>query len=291
MCRFCVEHGEGERWYLRSENYAHDLQSDLKRRGYVVDFIRNFESKRSNAITAIDVLEKMPGPLERLGKAAISKRMQSVHFGQPLPIEDCAKVFDLATSITVIPCICRMHARGSSADEVCVLVTTQPIEAVLAEGFADYADGPDLSDFHKVDKAEALRLLVDCEHKGLMHSIWTFHTPFTAAICNCNVESGCMAMRLTVTSRMKMMWRGEYVADFDPERCTGCGKCAKLCPFDAISLDGVSAASRTLGTRGHLAGPTAHDACWGCGICRSACAAGAIRLADRSSVAEVAGVW
>ena len=46
MCRFCVEHGEGKRWYLQASNYAFDLESDLNRRGFMVDFVRNFETKR-----------------------------------------------------------------------------------------------------------------------------------------------------------------------------------------------------------------------------------------------------
>ena len=42
MCQFCVEHGEGKRWYLEASNYAYDLDSDLKRREYVLEFIRGF---------------------------------------------------------------------------------------------------------------------------------------------------------------------------------------------------------------------------------------------------------
>ena len=68
-----------------------------------------------------------------------------------------------------------------------------------------------------------------------MHSIWTFKTPFTAAICNCNLSSGCMAMKLTATYDIKVMWRGETVAALDAEACTRCGACAKVCPFSAIT--------------------------------------------------------
>lgn len=278
MCRFCVEHGEGERWYLNASNYSYDLQSDLRRREYIVDFISGFSDMRSNAIEWMERFDRLPTPLSTLGKSAISKRQQASHFGQPVPIEECERIFELATSITVIPCICRMHEPGKRADEVCVLVTTQPVEALLSEGFADYSDGPDLDDFHTVDAEQAMRLLRECEERGLMHSVWTFKTPFTAAICNCNMESGCMAMKLTAGYGLKIMWRGEWVAQADADRCTACGRCAALCPFSAIDVRGASVnldAAR----------------CWGCGVCRSACSRQAISLVDRRTVPEVASLW
>jgi Pyruvate/2-oxoacid:ferredoxin oxidoreductase delta subunit len=278
MCQFCVEHGEGKRWYLEAQNYALDLNSDLVRREYVVEFISGFEQMRSRAIIAGNIAAKLPGPITRAGKNAVTKHQQKNHFGQPLSIEDCAQVLDLASSITVIPCVCRMHEPGRAADEVCMLVTSSPVNSVLQEGFSDYADGPDLDDFHTMTKSEAMELLRSCEDRGLMHSIWTFKTPFTAAICNCNLASGCMAMKLTAGYDVKVMWRGEDVAVLDAEKCTACGRCTKRCPFDAISSK-----------PGAVTIPA--EKCWGCGICRSACAQQAIVLVDRRTVPLVAALW
>jgi len=278
MCQFCVEHGEGERWYLQAKNYAFDLESDLNRRDYILSFISGFGDMRSNALKWMRRVEYVPDPIVRAGKAAVSKRMQVHHFGQPVPLEECEQIFDLATSITIIPCICRMHTPGQQADEVCMLVTTQPIEPVVAQGFSGYADGPDLDDFHRVARDEAMALLRDCERRGLMHSIWTFQTPFAAAICNCNLESGCMAMKMTVGHDLKLMWRGEWVVQLDEGRCTRCGACAKICPFSAIE------ASRER--------VTAHaERCWGCGICRSSCRQDALSIVDRRAVPATANLW
>jgi Pyruvate/2-oxoacid:ferredoxin oxidoreductase delta subunit len=279
MCQFCVEHGEGEHWYLNARNYAADLESDLNRRGYVMRFMRDFDRTRANAIAAMELLNRMPGPVERAGKAYASKRMQPHHFGQPLPLEDCERVLDMATSITIIPCICRMHERGKSADEVCILVTAKPITGVLDEAFASYEDGPDLDDFHTTTKEETMALLRSSEESGLMHSIWTFHTPFTAAICNCNLASGCMAMKLTAGYDIKIMWRGETVAQLDAEACTGCRACAKLCPFDAIDASQPGPVTMLA------------EKCWGCGVCRAGCRKGAISLVDRRTVPAVAHLW
>jgi Pyruvate/2-oxoacid:ferredoxin oxidoreductase delta subunit len=279
MCQFCVEHGEGKRWYLNAQNYAYDLESDVRRRDYVLNFISEFDKTRSNAIAGMELLDRMPRPIERMGKSFFSKRTRPHHFGQPVPIEECEQILDIATSITVIPCICRMHAPGQRAEDVCVLVTTQPIEGYLAEGFKDYEAGPGLDDFHGVEKAEAMDLLRECEQRGLMHSVWTFETPFAAAICNCDLESGCMAMRLTKGYEMKLMWRGEWIAEADQERCNSCGKCAAACPFDAIS----ETPSRTFA-------PRVED-CWGCGVCRAHCRDDAITLVDRRSVPAAANLW
>ncbi len=278
MCQFCVEHGEGKRWYLQAQNYSADLNSDLERRAYVVNFISGFDEMRAKAVTAGEVFKKLPRPVARLGKKMISDHQQKNHFGQPLPIEDVEQVLDLATSITVIPCVCRMHEPNRTADEVCVLVTTQPVDSVLTEGFKDYDGGPELDDFHKVTKEQAMDLMRACEEKGLMHSIWTFKTPFTAAICNCNVSSGCMAMKLTSTYDIKVMWRGETVAVLDAEACTRCGACAKVCPFSAISAGRGSVtlhAERLLGVR-HL--PLV--------VCQNA-----ITLTERTTVPAVANLW
>jgi ferredoxin len=277
VCQFCVEHGEGKRWYLNINNYSYDLQSDLKRRDYVVDFISGFAEARESAIAWMERLNKLPGPIERTGKAALSRHMQRNHFGQPVPLEDCEQILELATSITVIPCICRMHTPGKKAEEVCVLVTTQPIESHLQKGFSSYADGPDLDDFHTMSTDAAMDLLRSCEERGLMHSIWTFQTPFAAAVCNCNLESGCMAMKLTAGYEMKMMWRGESVIRLDQSACSGCGECAHLCPFGAIEVNGATQAFA--------------ERCWGCGICRSACPSEALTLVDRRLVPEVAALW
>jgi len=281
MCQFCVEHGDGKRWYLEASNYATDLTSDLARRDYIVEFISGFDTMRARAIGGMEYLEMLPAPVERRGKKMLSRRMQKIHYGQPVPIEECAEIFEIATSIVRIPCVCRTFA-GHKPEALCIMVTTQAMEPILEEGFKDYVDGPDVSSFAQLTKQEALTLLKRCETRGLMHSVWTFLTPFIGAICNCNVESGCMAMKLTIGYSMPLMWRGEWVARLDQEACTSCRQCASLCPFGALAAQGQNGDRRvTLDT----------EACWGCGICRRACASDALSLVDRRSVPEVANVW
>ena len=279
MCEFCVRHGDGEKWYLQASTYACDLEHDLERRGYIVDFVRDFDRNRARAVAGLELVQGLPGPIRRFVRRRVRAGFLENHFGQPIPIEDCERVFGHTTSITRIPCVCRRFA-GTRDDAYCMVVTTKPIDDVLMEGFSDYEDGPDLSDFQRVDPSEALEMLADCEERGLMHSVWTFKTPFAAAICNCDLPSGCMAMRITRTYDVPIMWRGEYVARVDDGACTGCGACVALCPFGAIEVE--SGANR--------ARPRP-EACYGCGICRTACGEAAMSLVERARVPEAAAVW
>jgi ferredoxin len=204
--------------------------------------------------------------------------MRENHFGQPVPIEECEKIISMATSVVRMPCLCR--GQRNVEDGVCLVATVRPVDDVLEEGWSSYADGPDVSAFERLDREGTLALLRECERRGLAHTIWTFQTPFIAAICNCDVSSGCMAMNLTLKHDIKVMWKGEWVARLAEEECTACGACVPACPFGALSrpLNG---------------GPVvlAQDSCWGCGTCRASCPNDALTLAERGSVPAVAGNW
>lgn len=273
MCTFCIEHGDGKKWYLQASSYAADLEADLARRAYMAGFIRDFDRNRRRALTAAELLDAFPRMVADPLRRRFSRRMQRVHFGQPVPIEECERIFDIATSIVNVPCPCRTFA-GGRGDGYCLLVTTAPVDgSLLAEAYAGYGSGPDVSAFRRMTKAEGMALLRRCETQGLMHSVWTFLTPFIGAICNCSMESGCLAMRLTIGHGTKLMWKGESVARIDREACTGCGSCAGNCPFKAIDCEAGAVAS------------VRRADCWGCGVCRAACGPGAISLRERPATA------
>jgi Na+-translocating ferredoxin:NAD+ oxidoreductase RNF subunit RnfB len=283
MCRFCTQHGDGKTWYLQAENYIADLESDLARREFMVDFVQGFGRTRRRALVATELLDATPLLLKPAADAVrnrVHQRQQKHHFGQPVPIEDCERIFDFATSIVRLPCVCRTHA-GKSERALCLAVTTRPNDAALAEAFAGFDSGPDVAGLERLSKEQALELLRDCERDGLMHSVWTFESPLIGAICNCDLSSGCMAMRMTMRHDIKVMWRGEFVATLAEETCTGCGACVERCPFDAIDAPEAKSAPAHLRVAD----------CWGCGVCRSACRPGAITLRERSTVPEAAGTW
>ena len=280
MCTFCVKHGDGKRWYLSAASYAADLESDLKRRGFMVDFVQGFERSRKGIEVGLGALRILPRPVRGAVAAGISRTQQREHFGQPVSIEDCAKILDLATNVTRLPCVCRGAMRpGSNAASCCLVVTATPHDGVVREVFQGYRGGPEAEGFEKLSKAEALDLLARCEEEGLAHTAWTFFTPFVAAICNCDLPSGCMAMNVQFRGGVRVMWKGEDVVRLDRERCTGCGECAPSCPFGALRH--VKKGEVALDRQG----------CWGCGTCRSHCRHGALALEPRAGTADVAASW
>lgn len=268
MCEFCVQHGDGKKWYLQAENYAVDITHDSALREFVVDFVTGFDRRMRRNVPLLEIVKVAPRPLRTAFTALTRPRQIADHFGQPVPIEECERIFDIATSITQLPCVCR-HFAGTPEQGYCLGVTVTPQDDLFAEAFRDYAVGPDTAAFQRLTREQGMAVLHRAEDEGLMHSVWTFKSPFIAAICNCDLASGCMAMKATLQLGYQTMWKGEYLARAEEDDCVGCGACVDRCPFAAIALDDRRVA-------------VVDDAlCYGCGICRSACPTGALSLAER----------
>jgi heterodisulfide reductase subunit A-like polyferredoxin len=83
------------------------------------------------------------------------------------------------------------------------------------------------------------------------------------AICNCC--SCCCGAMMAHQRGTPMLCSSGYVSQVDEGLCTGCGTCAELCPFAALSLqDGLVTVDR--------------EACMGCGVCVSQCPQEALSL-------------
>ncbi len=282
MCEFCTKHGEGKKWYLQAANYSDHLLSDLKRRQFIIDFLGHPE-RLSNNVNKLKDLDRAPSFVKRLARSAVTRRQKRNHFGQVLPLEDVELIFDFVGSIVRLPCICRHSLRGSE-HRCCYAVTSLPaaqsnFASLMKEVSADYLNGPDSAGLEELSKEEALRSMEDHEQDGLCHTVWTFITPFTGAICNCD-RTGCMGLLATVNYDMPVLFRAEYVAVTDPDRCNGCRECLKLCQFRAIAYNPIQEKAEIDPRQ-----------CYGCGICRRHCASDAITLVDRSKVTVAAGLW
>ncbi len=273
MCEFCMQHGEGRKWYLNARNYSQELLHE-KEAG-IRHFLANSHGEFIRGSRWIDRIAALPF----IGKLILNSRMfretlQAGVFGQVLPIEDVRRVFGFVRSVSLFPCICRQMSYNRSEEMYCFGVSMSSFE----EDFLSKA--PDVSGaFRKMDKQEALSLMEKMEGEGCYHSVWTMPTPFIGTICNCNGRD-CISVRQRVAYGIRSFFKAEYVGQILPDSCKGCRECMKLCNFGAIKY---SASLGTCSIQPFL--------CFGCGICRHACPSGAIRLEDRRKFRALEGCW
>lgn len=283
MCQFCTKHGDGKKWYLQARNYSDDLVSDARRQKIIQDYAGAAISEERlegfrKGIRRADWLASLPGVLKSIPGWLATHRLKREHFGQVVPIEDIAKILKMVNTIVRLPCICRRALGQEHA--YCLGISMKPDLGLMGDTLRmNFEEGPDIDAFERLTPEHALALMRDWEREGVVHTVWTFGTPFIAGICNCD-RIDCAAMRMTVTQNIKIMFRGEYVARVDEDLCTGCRSCMRVCQFGALSY---RVAREKVGIDEKM--------CYGCGVCRSMCERNAISLVDRASVPQVAKLW
>ncbi|MBU4305669.1 MAG: 4Fe-4S binding protein [Candidatus Omnitrophica bacterium] len=280
MCEFCLKHGEGEKWYLQARNYSEDMLSDIRRRTYIKNFLSDTDGMAKKK-RLIDYLDNIPRFIKEMFGWIITKQMKKTHFGQVVPLEEVERIFGFVNSIVRVACLCR-HVSFGKEKRYCYGISLGPDGGMLADIFRglgnDFLGGANTAGLETLTKKEAIAAFRAHEKEGLCHTVWTLQTPFIGGICNCDL-SGCLAMRLSVKHAIPIMFRGEYVAQIVPKRCTGCGKCVSACQFGAI---------RQTPHKQVLINPLK---CYGCGICRAFCNQGAVKLEERINVKAAANLW
>jgi ferredoxin len=281
VCEFCHKHGDGKKWYLQAKNWSDDLLSDLRRREFIADYLSDPHHIKEG-MDSLDRLARAPAFIRRAISGSVSRRMKRTHFGQVLPLEDIEEVFKFANSITRTPCICRQAMLGRD-EAYCYGIAVGPGSRGIGGIFEDlglsFSSGPDAAGQDVLSPEEALDHFRSHEKEGLCHTVWTFMAPYTGGICNCD-RAHCGAMISTVTHDVKVMFRAEYVAAVNPDLCTGCRACMRVCQFGAIVY---GAADRKIAIDPMR--------CYGCGICRSACSNDAISLKARAEEPAAARLW
>lgn len=281
MCEFCMQHGEGKKWYLDAKNYGEDLLSDAKAKK-LQHLFKEMAPAGTDIRTQMDELDKAPSVIRRLLRRRIVRSMKKNHYGQIIPIEDVERIFGFVNSIVRTSCICR-YLTLKEEKRYCYGISLGPNSGKLSTIFKElgggFDDGPDPKGTEVVSKEEALASFREHEKEGLCHSVWTFATPFIGGICNCD-RPDCMAMQMTVVHNTPTMFRAEYVAETTSDACDGCRQCMRVCQFGAI---GYSASKKKADIDPRK--------CYGCGICRAVCRKDAIHLKDRRHVPLAANLW
>jgi ferredoxin len=271
MCEFCTAHGEGKKWYENITNYTEEMFHRVNSEKHLRTYLRNFSHSMTFDLQRAHTWKKrLPRIYRFLAYPFVTRNLKKNHFGQIVPMEDIERVLDKFSSVVRLPCICRKVATGENK-RYCFGIGMD-----LTHIFRDI---PDFSDFDRLSIKEAKEYIRHLDVEGQTHSVWTFKTPFIAALCNCDRD--CMAYRLQLKMQIgKVMWKGEYVAEIDHLQCNGCRECMKRCYFGAITYDRKNEKCSV---------KLVH--CYGCGICRAVCKNSAITLLDRNSVPQVAHDW
>jgi len=124
----------------------------------------------------------------------------------------------------------------------------------------------------KISQTEALDIIDRFRNEGyLTQAFFKVATGgCTGVICNCHIDN-CVSLQATRFARrfapdLSMQAESGYSVRHDDIRCGRCGACAKICMFDAISVNGSDRWDYD------------RSACLGCGLCTEHCPEQALSL-------------
>jgi ferredoxin len=127
----------------------------------------------------------------------------------------------------------------------------------------------------EVSAERAVSLLREADRAGLMHTGIVGPEGEAGAICNCCTDC-CFPQQASRRLGIADQWpRRRHIAVVDPAACTLCGRCARRCPFEALTLSPEPGRGAT--PTGRLV--FAAERCRGCGLCATGCRESAIAMA------------
>lgn len=273
MCEFCIQHGEGKKWYLQAKNYSQELVNE-ERKQFMTRFWEGFEDVVVKDMSEMDRLIATNSPQTEAVRKSLVTKYKKEHYGQVVPLEEVEQIFDMSLAIVRVPCVCRSALKGRSDARYCFGVVTFRSDSAPILSYPDWT-----GDLEMLTVEEGKKALRKHDRNGLVHSVWTFITPYIGGVCNCTTND-CLALKSRTRLGFQVLFKAEYVAAIDWEACKGCRDCMKLCNFGAISFS-----------------PSLHKCyvnqlqCYGCGVCRAVCTNEAISLRDRNLIPVLSREW
>lgn len=197
-----------------------------------VALIRNIWSPQTNGLGGRWLAERYHGkvitPEQAAAIVTLDHNIMEQEIEQVIPYKMARSiVLDGPPDITVYECACRASKKQSCEPTQVCMVVGQP--------YADFILRHHPGKSRRLGRDEALMLLREEHARGHLHSAW-FKDVLDGrfyVICNC-CKCCCGGIEAMMRYDAPAMISSGYVAAIDPNLCISCGKCAKVCPFEAI---------------------------------------------------------
>ena len=176
-----------------------------------------------------------------------------------------------ARSLAVSLCYCRHKAEhlGHACD--------RPMENCMSLNIgADYVLRHQQG--KGIDSTRALEILDQSREQGLVYIADNVQRSVTY-LCSC---CGCCCGQLQAINRSGLpgaVKTSGYIATIDSHKCTGCGRCARRCPIQAVQ---IKALSPHVQRKARMYSTIDESVCLGCAVCLPACRKGALTMERRT---------
>ncbi len=205
-----------------------------------------------------------------LGRAMVREETIDDKALYVLDYEKASKVIENANQVAVSVCYCRhvKHHLGTACDaplETCMSFNNGA-KSLIRNGYA-----------REVTKQEAYKILEQAKKHNLVQFAENVQKKigFICNCCSCCCEVFTNARKHGLTQAINS---SNYLASISSENCTGCSKCVKVCPMDAISLKTIE-----VNDKNRKVVEVNNDRCVGCGVCVGNCNFDAINMEFRDS--------
>jgi len=186
--------------------------------------------------------------------------------GEVLPIDIITEMIKKdGTLIGIADCFCRKTKRdvGEGCEyplETC-FAFNELAQSLIKYGYA-----------REIDYEETIRILKDCEERGLVHNVDNCSKDIRS-LCNC-CPCCCIIMKSAINGETNAVAPSRFIVRFDAEKCENCDLCISRCPTGA-RVSGENRAEVDL------------EKCIGCGLCVTACPNGANTMVLREKPQKI----